>query len=65
MEVDAICYVDADWLYYLTYIGDAINSRDQIWRVPVRKEQQWKVDESAAEMILEKDLGGSGQYIDY
>ncbi len=65
MEVDAICYVDADWLYYLTYIGDEINSRDQIWRVPVRKEQQWKVDESAAEMILEKDLGGSGQYIDY
>lgn len=65
MEVDAICYVDADWLYYLTYIGDEINSRNQIWRVPVRREQQWKVDESAAEMILEKNLGGSSHYIDY
>lgn len=64
-KIENICYVDEDWLYYLTYIGDEADNQEQIWRVPVRKEQQWKVDESAEEMILEKDLGGAGQYIDY
>lgn len=54
-EISGICYVDADWLYYVTCSGDAAKNQDQIWRVPVRKERQWRVDESAAEMILERN----------
>lgn len=68
-----ICYVDEDWVYYVTCSSDGEQSEDHIWRAPVRKEKQWKLDETAAELILERNRRASwapiywcnGSYIVY
>lgn len=63
-----ICYVDEDWVYYEAISSD--RGKDQIWRAPVKKENQWKLDETAAERMLEKRADGyriwcNGSFIIY
>lgn len=51
--ITAICYVDEDWVYYGVFSSDGGQGEKQIWRAPVRKEKQWKLDETATELMLE------------
>lgn len=51
--ITAIYYVDEDWVYYGVFSSDGGQGEKQIWRAPVRKENQWKLDETAAELMLE------------
>ncbi len=51
--ISKICYVDEDWVYYEVFSSDGGQGENQIWRAPVRKENQWKLDETVAELMLE------------
>lgn len=60
-----VLYVDEDWVYYETYAGDESENWEKIWRAPVCKDRNWKLDEDAAELVLERELGGGGSDGEY
>lgn len=52
-DIEQVCYADNDWVYYVT----ATEEHDDVWRMPVKKDGKWGVDEQGKELLLEEEEG--------
>lgn len=52
-EILQVCYADNEWVYYAT----ATEDHDDVWRMPVKKNGEWGLDERGKELLLEEEEG--------
>lgn len=52
-DIEQVCYADNDWVYYVTVTEE----HDDVWRMPVKKDGKWGLDEQGKELLLEEEEG--------
>ncbi|MCM1244322.1 MAG: hypothetical protein NC293_01605 [Roseburia sp.] len=55
-NIEDVCYADNDWVYY-TKRSREDEFWEEAWRIPLKKDGEWRLDESAKECILQEKEG--------
>lgn len=55
-NMESVCYADNDWVYYTK---EPRNDKiwEEVWRVPVKKGEEWELDEQGEELLLQEKEG--------
>lgn len=55
-NIESVCYADNDWVYYTK---EPRNDEiwEEVWRVPVKKGEEWELDKPGEELLLQEKEG--------